>query len=411
MNMSNTHPSFTELPFAIAIAGMLALAVAMGIGRFAFTPILPMMIEDAGLSIADGGLLASANYIGYLLGAVVAVAIRVRPETAIRLGLIAIGATTLAMGLHLPLTFWLLMRGLAGIASAWVLISVSAWSLETLARHRRSSLGGVVFAGVGVGIAIAGLLCLGLIRIHAISSQAWTTLGWFSLIVTAAIWPFFRRWGGAEHRSAGQGLAPGGRAAYRWNGDAVRLVICYGLFGFGYIIPATFLPVMAKKALADSSLFGWSWPVFGFAAALSTLSVAFLIRRIGNRGVWIAGHLIMALGVALPIIRPDIGAIFLAALMVGGTFMVVTLVAMQEARRVTGNAAMGLIAAMTASFAAGQIAGPLLITYGFRGEGGFSQALLIAAVLLTAGAAALAAGTQKHRPVLTDNTTDKGEPS
>jgi hypothetical protein len=119
----------------------------------------------------------------------------------------------------------------------------------------------------------------------------------------------------------------------------------------------------------------------------------------------------MALGVALPIIRPDIGAIFLAALMVGGTFMVVTLVAMQEARRVTGNAAMGLIAAMTASFAAGQIAGPLLITYGFRGEGGFSQALLIAAVLLTAGAAALAAGTQKHRPVLTDNTTDKGEPN
>jgi MFS family permease len=390
MSTSKDPGSVISSPVAIACAGLLALAVAMGIGRFAFTPILPMMLEDAGLSIAAGGLLASANYIGYLLGAIAAIAVPVRHETAIRAGLIAIGITTLAMGLHLPLGMWLLMRGLAGIASAWVLISVSAWSLETLARYQRPLLSSIVFAGVGVGIAIAGLLCLALIQGGAASSQAWIALGLFSLVVTAAIWPFLRR------RSNAAGPARlGSRAGYRWNADAIRLVICYGIFGFGYIIPATFLPVMAKKALADTALVGWSWPVFGLAAALSTLAVAMLIRRVGNRGLWIACQLIMAVGVALPVVWPHIFSIFLAALMVGGTFMVITLVAMQEARQVAGNAATVLIAAMTASFAAGQIAGPLLITYGFQGEAGFSHALLIASSLLIVSAAALASRPKK----------------
>lgn len=389
------HPrSLTSMPIAIAVAGLLALAVAMGIGRFAFTPILPMMIEDAGLSIADGGFLASANYVGYLLGALTAMAVRVRHETAIRAGLIAIAVTTLAMGLHLPLAIWLLMRALAGIASAWVLISVSAWSLETLARYQRPLLTSIVFAGVGAGIAIAGLLCLMLMHSGAGSSKAWMALGLFSVAATVAIWRFFPHSGTAGTRK------PGSRAAYRWSADAIRLVVCYGIFGFGYIIPATFLPVMAKKALADTALFGWSWPVFGLAAALSTLAAAMLIRRVGNRRLWIASHFIMAAGVALPAVWPHIAAIFLAALLVGGTFMVVTLVAMQEARHVAGNAATGLIAAMTASFAAGQIAGPLLVAYAFQGESGFSHALLVASLLLAASAVALGIRDKNAQPAV-----------
>jgi MFS family permease len=394
MSPINQPGRFTSMPTAIAIAGLLALAVAMGIGRFAFTPILPMMIEDAGLSIADGGLLASANYVGYLLGALTAMAVRVRHETAIRAGLIAIAVTTLAMGLHLPLAIWLLMRALAGIASAWVLISVSAWSLETLARHQRPLLSSIVFAGVGVGIAIAGVLCLMLMHSGAGSSQAWMVLGLFSVAVTVAIWRFF------PHRSTAGAHKPGSRAAYRWNAEAICLVVCYGVFGFGYIIPATFLPAMAKKALADTTLSGWSWPVFGFAAALSTLAVAMLIRRVGNRRLWIASHFIMAAGVALPVVWPHIAAIFLAALLVGGTFMVITLVAMQEARRVAGNAATVLIAAMTASFAAGQIVGPLLVAYAFQGESGFSHALLVASLLLVASAVALTIRNKNTQPAL-----------
>ncbi|HEX2530304.1 MAG TPA: YbfB/YjiJ family MFS transporter, partial [Burkholderiaceae bacterium] len=320
-------PVSSSSPVVKALAGLAALAIAMGIGRFAFTPILPMMLQDAGLTIADGGLLASANYLGYLLGALSAIVIRVRAETAIRTGLVVIGVTTLAMGAHLPFAAWLALRLVAGIASAWVLISVSAWCLETFARYRRPGLNSVVFAGVGTGIAAAGLLCIALIHAQAGSASAWVLSGVLALVVTAGIWGVFS-WHQTPTTAAAE-PQPTAHEKYRWDAESLRMVFCYGMFGFGYIIPATFLPVMAKNALHDSTLFGWSWPVFGLAAALSTLAAAWLSRRAGNRRVWAASHIVMAAGVALPALWSNILTVFAATLCVGGTFMVITLAAMQ----------------------------------------------------------------------------------
>jgi predicted MFS family arabinose efflux permease len=368
-----------------ALAGLAALAVAMGIGRFAFTPVLPMMLQDAGLSIAAGGWLASANYVGYLLGALSAMRIRLRPETAIRAGLLTIGISTLAMAAHLPIAAWAALRLVAGIASAWVLISVSAWCMENLSRYQRPFLNSVVFAGVGTGIAAAGLLCLALMQAHATSPAAWLCLGVLSAGVTLLVWRFFRPHAHEVSGKAQANAAAGETAAFRWNARAVRLVACYGVFGFGYIIPATFIPVMAKQALQGSNAFGWSWPVFGLAAALSTLCVAALVSRMGNRRLWMVCHFIMAAGILAPVLWTGLPAIFAAALCVGGTFMVITLAALQEAKRSAGRNATVLLAAMTSAFAAGQIIGPLTV-----GAGSFSGGLIVAAVLLAASGAALA---------------------
>ncbi|HEY0847490.1 MAG TPA: YbfB/YjiJ family MFS transporter [Noviherbaspirillum sp.] len=375
-------------PLAKAFAGLAALAVAMGIGRFAFTPILPMMQQDAGLTIAAGGLLASANYLGYLIGALSATVVRIPPERAIRVGLLVVGIVTIAMALPLPFVVWGLLRLLAGVASAWLLISVSAWGLEALAAYQRPFLNSLVFAGVGTGIATAGLVCLALI--DASSAQAWAALGVLALAVTALIWRIF----GSTHATAAGRKADA--APYRWNAQSVRMVFCYGVTGFGYIIPATFLPAMAKNALQGSALFGWSWPVFGLAAALSTLAVSAMVRRVGNRRLWLASHFIMAFGILLPAIWPGLLAILIAALCVGGTFMVVTLTALQEARRVAGANATVLIAAMTSSFAAGQIIGPLTVSAGLGG-GGFSLALLVAAAALAGSALLLTADRTPHQ--------------
>lgn len=376
-------------PVLKALAGLAVLAVAMGIGRFAFTPILPMMLQDAGLSIASGGLLASANYVGYLLGALSAMVVKIRPEHAIRGGLLAIAAVTLAMGWPLPFAAWLVLRLLAGVASAWVLISVSAWCMESLARYHRPFLISLVFAGVGTGIAIAGLMCLALISLDAPSPQAWVSMGLLSMVVTLVVWRVFRT-------SSTVAPAKAGQVRYRWNADALRLVFCYGVFGFGYIIPATFLPVMAKNALQGSALFGWSWPVFGMAAALSTLWVAFLVARMGNRRVWQLSHFVMAAGVVLPVILPGLLSVFVAALCVGGTFMVITLAALQEGKRIAGSSATVLIAAMTSAFAAGQIIGPLTVSAG-SGNGSFSTALVTAAVLLAGSALLLGRGRLERK--------------
>jgi predicted MFS family arabinose efflux permease len=372
----------TRSAAAIATVGLAALAVAMGIGRFAFTPILPMMQEDAGLTVAEGGWLASANYVGYLAGALWAMTARARAATAIRSALVVLSVATLAMGFEHRFAGWLLLRAVTGVASAWVLISVSAWALPALPARRRPLLGGVVFAGVGVGIVVAGGFCLALGLVRAGSVHAWIGLGALSLAVTAWIWPVVG--GPAGGSSEGERAPSGG-----WDLDAVRLVLCYGVFGFGYIIPATFVPVMARRAIGDTWVFGLAWPLFGAAAATSTFLGALAPRIGGNRRLWSLGQVAMALAVALPALVPGLAAIMVTALVVGGTFVVVTMAGMQEARAVAGADAGRLMAAMTAAFGAGQIAGPVWVSAVAGAGGDFPTPLLVAGILLLVSAAAL----------------------
>src|SRR2546427_7461120 len=171
-----------------ALAGMTALAIPMGVGRFAFTPILPMMQADAGLSIADGAWLASANYLGTLVGAIAATVVRMRLPPALRGGLLTIGLATCAMALERRVPVWIVLRFIAGFATGWVLPYASGWALERLAPARRPLLNATVFAGYGVGIATAGVVCLALLRVPAPSAQAWLRLGVLTLARAAVVW-------------------------------------------------------------------------------------------------------------------------------------------------------------------------------------------------------------------------------
>jgi len=360
----------------IALAGLAALAVAMGIGRFAFTPLLPMMQADSGLSLTAGGWLASANYLGYFLGALSA-GFFVRSPLLIRTGLLAIAATTLAMGFTHQLVVWAALRLAAGIASAWVLVHVSAWCLPRLPGRR--TLAGALYAGVGVGIVVAGALCGALMAWRAASSETWIVLGAVSLLLTLLIWNVFSPSGNAGR----------GRETGQWSARWWPLVLCYGVFGFGYIIPATFIPAMARDEIADPAVFGWAWLVFGAAAVASTLAVAVLSRHFTYRRLWAVSQLVMALGVGAPLAIPGIGGILVAALCVGGSFMVVTMASMQEALQVAGAQAARLMAVMTAAFATGQILGPVFAGLLIEARGGLSGALLAGCVLLATSAFAL----------------------
>ncbi len=366
-------------PLIVAFGGFAALAVAMGIGRFAFTPILPMMQADYGISVAQGGWLASANYLGYLAGSLFAMHPRIAARTATRIGLVSIAACTLAMGIEHHFAAWLVLRAIPGFASALVLVVVSAWVLPRLAHAAREHLSGIVYAGVGAGIMFAGLVCLMLVRTGASSDAAWIALGVTGVAVTIAVWRVLGDEGASESERASADLPHD--TISNW-----RLVFCYGAFGLGYIIPATFLPVMAKEVIADAGRFAWAWPLFGAAAMISTVLGARLARRFGDRNVWIAGNFAMAIGILVPIALPNLAGILIAALCVGGTFMVNTMTGIHEARRVAGVHARALIGAMTSAFAVGQIIGPLLVAGLVHVSGGFSWALGASALPLLVAA-------------------------
>ncbi|MEO1160305.1 MAG: YbfB/YjiJ family MFS transporter, partial [Pseudomonadota bacterium] len=169
--------------------------------------------------------------------------------------------------------------------------------------------------------------------------------------------------------------------------------------GFGYIVPATYLPVMAKEILPSPLIFGLGWPVFGAAAAISTVLIGQLQSRYSNRQIWLAGQIVMALGLLAPAVSQSIPAIIIASLCVGGTFMVITMAGMKEAHRIAGpEDAQRHVAVMTFAFATGQIAGPFVAGRAFETTGGFSYPLVLAGILLIASLVPMLAKPGHLRP-------------
>jgi hypothetical protein len=366
-------------PLAIAAAGLLSLAVAMGIGRFAFTPMLPLMIRGGALDVAAGSWLAAVNYAGYLAGALVAARAGWPARRLALTALVAIAFCTAAMALPLAPPAWLVLRFLAGVASACAFVATSVWCLAALAERGHAGWSGGVYAGVGAGIALTGAWCL------AGSGQGaqalWLQLGLLALALTAIVAVVLMR------VPAGAAAAPqrSGRAPLA---GARGLVLAYGAMGFGYILPATFLPVLARAVVDDPRVFGLAWPVFGGTAALSMFVAGWSLRHGSRLQVWSVSQCLMAVGVLLPSVSRSGWAIAASALLVGGTFMVITLAGVQEIRAFAPAHGTALVARMTAAFALGQIAGPvlsaLLVLWPPVREQGLALALQAGAVALFA---------------------------
>jgi MFS family permease len=198
------------------------------------------MQEQLGVTLAEGAGLATANYIGYLVGACASFTVAPKAGTSAKWGLIVVALSTLAMGITSTLLTWFVLRLVAGVASAFVLVGASAWALAHLASHRRSDLAGWVFAGVGIGISLAGVIALASGTLRGTPAQAWAALGIIALLIAVLTW---------GHLS----MATTASKARRARSHAARslawlLVACYGVFGFGYIIPATFIPLRRARS-------------------------------------------------------------------------------------------------------------------------------------------------------------------
>jgi predicted MFS family arabinose efflux permease len=208
----------------------------------------------------------------------------------------------------------------------------------------------------------------------------WLALGAMAMVMALWVQQLWPKPAGAPLRM------PTPTAPARLPPGSARLVFCYGSFGFGYILPATYLPTLARALVDDPRLFGLAWPVFGVAAAASTLLAGHALRRWPLLTVWSGCHLLMAAGNVLPLLSRSGTAIAIAALLVGGTFMVATMTGLQQARRLSPSDPAPLLGRMTAAFAIGQIAGPLVAAILARmplgGWSGIEQTLALAAALL-----------------------------
>jgi predicted MFS family arabinose efflux permease len=374
----------------LLLAGAAALALAVGIGRFAYTPVLPAMQAATGFSTATAGWIAGWNYLGYLLGALAAARLATHPlRNAILLA--SIGAsivTTGAMGLTTNVTLWCALRFASGLASAGVLVMSSAVVFEALARAARPHLMGVHFSGVGIGIALSGLvvaLGVGFLDWRGL----WLALAGVSVALALLTLPIASRHGRARPPAA-ESSAPQERFS------SALLIASYFLEGLGYVVTGTFLVAIAKQMPAIGGAAESLWIVVGLAGAPSTLLWSRIAARWGASAALIAAHLVQAAGIALPVLSGSLWVALVAAVFFGGTFMGITAVIVAFGGRVSRRPAR-MIGLLTAAFGLGQMIGPVIAGWLAERQGGFDGSLLLASGAVVLGALLLGLGRATSR--------------
>ncbi|NWC11359.1 MFS transporter [Pseudomonas agarici] len=373
-------------PLIRLIACFIALMIAMGIGRFALTPQLPHLISEGQIDLTAGGLIAAANYLGYMLGALDAMFAR-RPRQVRQRLLVGLWlCVLLTLASFWAHGFWshLLLRFGTGLGSAWVVVMITSLSQPLAASSGRHRLGALVFAGPGLGILLTGLLALGSNRLEQSSSVLWLVYATAGLLMLLMIVPFL------PHPANTADATPAALATNSGSQGIGILCVAYGLFGLGYIIPATFLSQMANVRFHGEWQADLFWPSFGLAAALGVLLVS--LRRPTSPAThhWLTGVLwLQAAGVFACLSSSSIGLV-LGVLLCGTPFLASMQLVMQRSRELAPHSTQRNAGLLTACFAVGQLAGPLLAAVSNHFSGGLQPALIVAGNgLVLAGLAVL----------------------
>jgi MFS family permease len=368
-----------ESPWAVVGQGTAMLAVGMCVGRFVYTPILPLMEHQAGLSASMASNLATANYLGYLMGALAGIFVPAvaRSRLAARLSLLVVIATLALMPLTSHPAAWLALRLVAGVAIALLFVIATSAMLARLHRGAQH-LVGWGFGGVGLGIALSGALVLVLQ-----SLSTWRAAWWGAAVLAAALglaaWTLRPEQPGTRTLPQRHGEVP---RTHRW---FAALLASYTLEGIGYIIAGTFL-VAAISQGSPGWLGGGAWVVVGIAAAPASAMWAYLAQRWPRSTLILAALVVQAVGIALPGLLGGVAPALISAVLFGNTFVAISSLALAIGTHLQFPRSVALL---TAGYSVGQILGPLVVKPLL--QGGYRDALLVAAAIVLAAAAAAVA--------------------
>lgn len=339
------------------IGGICALSLAMGISRFGFTPIIPLMQRDLGLTEWNIAVMASANYLGYLIGAYISRKqwIRQHLRSWLGVGLVTSIMLLIAVPFTLNDSIWTLLRLVSGFLSAILFVVAS---IVTLGKER-SDWAGYLYSGVGIGIAFTGIFVpifdtiggwkatwLGL----AIGGSIFGTIAWYSLSKVSY----------SEAREPGQVQTKDNFVRdYNW----YVLLTSYGLEGIGYIITATFIVQMIGSIPELHHIANQSWILIGLAAAPSTYLWAQIAKKTTIKVSLMLAFGMQALGILLPVIIPNPVSTLVGGALFGGTFMGITSLTITLAYQLKPKAQIQAIGELTTVYALGQIIGPIVAAY------------------------------------------------
>ena len=377
------------------IGAALTMAVAMGISRFAYTPLLPDMRDAFGWTLTQAGDLGSMNYLGYLLGALAAPRFARSGNLHGYLGLALMGCvlTTWAGAFTANYLIWCGIRLLSGIASAFCLVLATAQLGLLLTAAERPRMGNLHFSGVGMGIIIS-VLIIGNANTTDPEEVAarWAQLAGFSAALLLPAWALFRSVRanviGASHVTTPSADEQAARSPALW-----RVIAGYGGFGFGYIITATFIIEIAQQLSLSSTVEAQGANQIWLAAGIAALPSVWLWLRAANRfgSSWAlaTAYVVEAAGVLIAAFGSSHTHLLIAGMLLGGTFAGITALGLSLAQSLAPGQMARNVGLMTALFALGQLLGPAIAGRLAVWGGGFALPSVVAASVLLIAAGLL----------------------
>lgn len=363
-------------------AGIFSLILMLGIARFAYTPLLPLMQQQAGLGLSQAGWLAAINYMGYLSGAVIASLISnlFLKDRLYRIGLIVAILTTAGMGLTSNIWIWSILRFFAGLSSAAGLLLGSGLILNWLIRHGHRSELGIHFSGLGLGIALCAIV-VELFSHHFDWSQQWLLLSLMGALLLIPAWLWLPPPESSPITRNGEEMLdnPPSRTFMR------LFMAAYFCAGVGYVISATFIVAIVDQLPGLQGKGSWTFMVLGLAAAPACIIWDFIARRFGHINALISACLLQIVGISLPLIAPGLIMTLFSAILFGGTFIGIVSLVLTMAGHFYPTRPAKMMGKMTISYGIAQILAPLITGMLANSSGTYSDGLYLAAVMMIVG--------------------------
>lgn len=381
------HKNYKQL-----LGGTLTLLIIMGLSRFAFTPIYPLMQKDLVFTDQFAGFLASINYTGYLLGTVFAGYWNWREDRALplKIYLVINSLSIVLMGVSENYVFWYILRFVAGLTAGIIFVLISSIIMDFLTDKNLTHLTGFFYAGVGTGIFLGGI-SVPYIAIHFGWQGTWYGIGAFAFLLTYIV----SRWVKDEKHipedkkeNVVEEHVP--QISLPW------FILAYTAEGIGYIISGTFLVAIIGNIPGFSSYSAsMSWAFVGLAAAPSGIIWVKLANSYGKIPMLKLAYVIQIIGISLPLVFPNNIGAFLGALLYGGTFMGITTLSVATAKILFPENSSRIIGQITFFYAGGQILGPIVAGYLTKSTGNYNSSIIFASIVLAIGVLALTIGERR----------------
>ena len=361
----------------VIFGGILFLVIAMGISRFAFTPILPFMRIDEGFTLEVAGWLASSNYIGYFVGALGAGFILKNKKNFLLANVLINVTSIILMGLTHTFALWILLRFIAGATGGFIFVLTSSIVMDYLATNLLTRWSGYVFSGIGLGIAISGLL-VPYLEAFVSWEGTWIGLGILSVIFLCTTLFLWRR---VTIRDAEKVVKTDDTNI--WKGIMPWLIAAYGLEGLGYIITGTFLVDIIYNIENLRAYAGYSWVVVGLAAIPSAPLWMHLMSRFSTITMMAIAYSLQVFGIILPVLSQTVWSVLLSAFLYGFTFVGLVTMSTGYGRQLFPKQSAFVVSMLTTFYAFGQIIGPVIASKFEAHYNSFKAPLLFAGSIVS----------------------------